>query len=95
MNELTRIPTFVDGLDAVLDGGIPQGHIIMVRGQPGTMKSTLTYHILHSNAAKDGLSGAYVSLEQSEQSFTDHIRQLGYDDLAQAGRIQFLGAPTF
>ena len=45
------IHTHIGKFDTILGGGIPEGHVILVNGAPGTMKSTLTYTILH-NAAK-------------------------------------------
>jgi KaiC/GvpD/RAD55 family RecA-like ATPase len=72
-----RIPTNVDGLDEILAGGIPEGHIVLVTGAPGTMKTSLTYHILHTNAAL-GTRGMYVSLEQSRASLLNHTEGLGY-----------------
>src|SRR5207244_910383 len=61
---MKRIPTKMEGLDDVLGGGIPDGGVVLVSGAPGTMKTSLTYHILHENAL-DGVRGLYVSLEQS------------------------------
>jgi circadian clock protein KaiC len=74
---MKRIPTNVDGLDEVLAGGIPEGHVVLVSGAPGTMKTSLTYHILHTNAVR-GTRGMYVSLEQSRASLMDHTEGLGY-----------------
>src|SRR5205823_1239634 len=39
--ETTKIRTYIDGLDEVLGGGLPAGHVVLVSGLPGTMKSTL------------------------------------------------------
>jgi len=44
---MKRIPTNVDGLDEVLGGGIPEGNIVLLSGAPGTMKTSLSYHVLH------------------------------------------------
>lgn len=74
---MKRILTDVDGLDEILGGGIPAGSIVLVSGAPGTMKSSLTYSILHLNALK-GTKGLYVSLEQSRSSLLDHTTGLGY-----------------
>jgi KaiC/GvpD/RAD55 family RecA-like ATPase len=74
---MRRIPTNVDGLDEVLAGGIPEGHVVLVSGAPGTMKTSLTFHILHTNA-REGVRGMYVSLEQSRASLVDHTEGLGY-----------------
>ena len=53
---MKRVVTNVEGLDELLGGGIPEGNIVLVSGAPGTMKTSLTYHILHTNAL-DGLRG--------------------------------------
>jgi len=45
-----RVKTHVDGLDELVGGGIPKGHVVLISGLPGTMKSSLTYAILHRNA---------------------------------------------
>lgn len=74
---MKRIPTNVDGLDEILGGGVPEGHVVLVSGAPGTMKTSLTFHILHSNA-RQGTRGMYVSLEQSRASLVDHTEGLGY-----------------
>ena len=74
---MKRIRTKMEGLDELLGGGIPEGSVVLVSGAPGTMKTSLTYHILHANAL-DGVRGLYVSLEQSRASLVDHTEGLGY-----------------
>src|SRR3990172_4715351 len=74
-----RIQTFIRGFDEALDGGIPEGHVVLVVGEPGTMKSSLTYSILYNNAKEEGNKGLYISLEQSRQSLLDHMEGLGFD----------------
>jgi predicted ATP-dependent serine protease len=34
-----RIPTGIAGLDDILGGGLPQGHLYLVEGDPGTGKN--------------------------------------------------------
>jgi len=72
-----RYRTYVDGFDENLNGGIPQGHTVIVAGAAGTMKSSLAYHILHMNAKRDGVNGLYISLEQSKQILTRQMEGLG------------------
>src|SRR5439155_845895 len=72
-----RVSTHIEGLDEILGGGIPEGNVVLVSGAPGTMKTSLTYHILHSSAL-DGSRGLYVSLEQGRASLIDHTEGLGY-----------------
>ena len=77
-----RIPTFVKGFDEQLEGGILTGSVVLVMGEPGTMKSSLAYSILHHNA-KQGKNGLYVSLEQSRKSVITQMASLGmvYDEV--------------
>src|SRR5712691_4901763 len=75
--KMRRVSTHIEGLDEVLGGGIPEGNVVLVSGAPGTMKTSLTYHILHSSALK-GSRGLYVSLEQGRASLIDHTEGLGY-----------------
>jgi KaiC/GvpD/RAD55 family RecA-like ATPase len=86
-----RIKTFVKGLDDQLQGGIPKGHVILLVGQPGTMKSSLAFSMLYNNAKRTGLSGVQVSLEQSRDSLVDNMKGLGMKlDSEIAKRISIL-----
>lgn len=86
---MKRVRTKMEGLDEVLGGGIPEGHVILVSGAPGTMKTSLTYHILHENAL-DGTRGLYVSLEQGRASLVDHTEGLGYRLEDTGGNLSIL-----
>ena len=70
------IHTHIDKFDTILGGGIPEGHVILVNGAPGTMKSTLTYTILHNAALYDGVSSMYFSLEQTRASILRQMARL-------------------
>ena len=74
-----RIGTFVKGLDKSMGGGIPAGSMVMIAGQPGTMKSSFAFHILYHNTAKANLRCVYVSLEQSRESLLMNMKGLGLD----------------
>src|SRR2546426_9188516 len=71
------IKTHIRGFDEdVLRGGIPQGHVVLVRGASGTMKSSLAYYVLYHNALA-GSPGLYVTLEQTAAGPLEHIAGLG------------------
>jgi len=72
-----RVPTFVEGLDDSLEGGIPWGHLVLIEGAPGTMKSSLAFSILLHNAAREGLHCLYVSLEERASSLLKQMGSLG------------------
>ncbi len=64
-----RIMTGMCELDRVLGGGLVQGTLILIGGDPGIGKSTLMLQALFG-ICRDGLKGLYVSGEES-------VRQLG------------------
>lgn len=74
---MDRIPTYVEGLDARMGGGVPKGHIVLIEGSAGCMKSSLTYSILFQNARKNGLSGLYLTIEQPRKDIEDQMVELG------------------
>jgi KaiC/GvpD/RAD55 family RecA-like ATPase len=74
-----RVPTYIEGFDEKMNGGIPRGHNILILGEPGTMKSSISFYILYKNALEKGLKGAYITLEQSREGLLDHIDSMGLD----------------
>jgi len=75
--------TYIRGFDEELGGGIPEGHIILISGTPGTMKSSVAYNILYNNIKREGSIGVYVSLEQSRENFLFQIESLGLHDIEE------------
>jgi KaiC/GvpD/RAD55 family RecA-like ATPase len=72
--------TYVEGLDNQMEGGIPKGHIVLISGPPGTMKSSVAYSILYNNARFEGVKGLFVCLEQTKKSLRFHMSKLGMAD---------------
>ena len=77
--EIEKLPTFVEGLDESLGGGLPVGHVILVSGLPGTMKSTLAYAVLYNNARERQAKALYVTLEQTRKSLETQMAAMGFD----------------
>lgn len=76
-----KYKTYIRGFDEELGGGIPEGHLILVSGTPGTMKSSVAYNILYNNIKHEGSVGIYVSLEQSRENLLFQIESLGQHDI--------------
>ena len=74
-----RVRTYIQGFDEKLSGGIPEGSVVLLCGEPGTMKSTLAFNVLYHNAMRESRNGVYVTLEQSREGLTHHLRQMGLD----------------
>lgn len=79
----TRIPR----LDDLLGGGIPKGHLVLLTGAPGTMKSTLAYTILYQ-AARDGVPGLFLSVEQSRRSLLRQMERMGMSEAVVKGKLK-------
>jgi len=77
---VTRLfKTYIRGFDEEIEGGIPQGHVVLVAGPPGTMKSSLAYSILYNNAVEEGVPGVYVTMEQDRESLEFQVTRMGLD----------------
>jgi len=85
--ETVKIETGIEGFDEVLGGGIPSGHVVLISGLPGTMKSSLAYAILHNNTRANGSKCLYVSLEQTKRSFYSQMESMGFDVKATEGGL--------
>jgi len=60
-----RLSTGIDGLDNILDGGLPANHIYLVEGEPGTGKTTLALQFLLEGARR-GDAVLYVTLSETK-----------------------------
>jgi circadian clock protein KaiC len=61
-----RVSTGISGLDDILNGGFPRGHLYLIEGDPGTGKTTVALQFLLSGLEK-GEPGLYVTLSESKQ----------------------------
>ncbi|MDA4122580.1 MAG: AAA family ATPase [Thaumarchaeota archaeon] len=79
-------------LDTFLSGGFPSGSLILVSGNPGTGKTTLTSSFLYEGSKRRGENGIYVSFSESKKSFYQNMAAIGMDfeKLEKAGHFRFL-----
>jgi len=76
--DMTRTPTGHEELDRVLGGGIVEGGVVLIGGDPGIGKSTLLLQALDS-LQRTGLSTLYVTGEESGAQVALRARRLGLD----------------
>jgi DNA repair protein RadA/Sms len=80
-----RSGTGLSELDRVLGGGLVHGSVVLIGGDPGIGKSTLLLQSLAIMTGPEGggLSGLYVTGEESPQQVSMRARRLGlpYEDL--------------
>ncbi len=68
-----RFATYIEGFDDKLQGGIPRDSVVLLVGEPGTMKSSVAFNFLYHNAVNDKAKGLYITLEQSTNSLSQHM----------------------
>lgn len=86
-----RLSTGVDGLDRMMDGGVPEGHALLVAGATGTGKSVLARQFIAAGAARDE-AAVLVVFEENIAEYTVRARKLGVDldDLMQRRKLETL-----
>lgn len=73
---MLRRSTGIEELDRVLGGGVVEGSLILVGGDPGIGKSTLLTQV-SANIAQSGARVLYVSGEESARQIKMRARRLG------------------
>ena len=76
-SDVARTPTGIDELDRVLGGGIVEGGVVLIGGDPGIGKSTLLLQAL--DALARSMKTLYVSGEESGAQVALRSRRLGLD----------------
>jgi DNA repair protein RadA/Sms len=76
--DVQRTPTGQDELDRVLGGGMVEGAVVLIGGDPGIGKSTLLLQALDS-MQRGGQSTLYVTGEESGAQVALRSRRLGLD----------------
>jgi circadian clock protein KaiC len=74
----TRLSTGIPGLDDILHGGLPEGHLYLVEGNPGSGKTTFGLQFLLAGVAA-GEPTLYVTLAESRAELEQAGSSHGFD----------------
>jgi circadian clock protein KaiC len=74
-----RVSTGIKGLDDMLGGGFLPGSMALVRGAPGTGKTSLALQFLISGTTKQKEPGLLISFEEFPSSLHRDAESLGWD----------------
>jgi KaiC/GvpD/RAD55 family RecA-like ATPase len=88
--QISRVATFIENLDENMQGGVPKGHLVLLAGAPGTMKSSIAYSILYQNALRGGTKSLYMTLEQSREGLNQQMESMGMDPENVRGTVTVL-----
>jgi circadian clock protein KaiC len=84
-----RLSTGISGLDEVLHTGLLSGRAYLVRGGPGTGKTTFGLHFLAAGIAK-GEQVLYITLGEPAEQIRLNAEQLGFNSQEIAFSISAL-----
>jgi circadian clock protein KaiC len=74
-----RVKTGIAGLDEMLAGGLMKGSAVLIKGAPGTGKTTLALQFLHHGASVENEAGLLVTFEEFPHSLHRDAQSLGWD----------------
>ncbi len=74
-----RVKTGIVGLDEMLSGGLLEGSTTLVRGAPGTGKTTLGIQFLYSGIVDESERGLLISFEEFPSSLHRDALSFGWD----------------
>lgn len=81
----------IKGLDDILGGGVPQGHMVLISGNTGTGKTMFGMHFLRQGIV-DGENAVFVALEEPIEQVKKTALSHGWDfnRNEKEGRISFI-----
>jgi len=93
-----RVPTGIDGLDPLIEGGFPRGSLVLLAGNPGTGKTVFGMQFLYKGAENYSENGIYVSFAENEDTIVHNISKLFGRDLRKReeeyGKVKILDFTT-
>jgi len=83
--------TWIDGLDEMLGGGLPDKSVILVEGEPGSGHDLLAQQILYKCALKEE-NVAYFTTQRAPEILREDFETFGWDikSLEKTGHWKFI-----
>ncbi|MFP4161296.1 MAG: circadian clock protein KaiC [Ectothiorhodospira sp.] len=84
--------TGIQGLDFVLQGGLPEGRPTLVRGGPGTGKTVIALTFLCHGIRERGENGVLITFDESPAALVHHAQGFGFaaEEYLRDGRLRIL-----
>jgi circadian clock protein KaiC len=96
MIKTERVPTGIQGLDQVIEGGLPKGRSFLVTGDPGTGKTIFALQFL-MEGLKRGEKCIFVSADEGPIDVMEQAASLGWDlePYVESKALAILNAGTY
>lgn len=91
-SDIDRITLGIEGLDAMIRGGVPARSLMVAIGSAGTGKTTLGLQFL-AEGLRNGERAVYITLEESRQRVIRSATEKGfaYDEYTEDGDLAVVG----
>ena len=76
---MNRVRTGVQGLDELIQGGIPEGSTVLISGGAGTCKTILGMTYIYEGAKQYKEPGLYVTLEENKRNIMWNMQSFSWD----------------
>jgi len=88
---MERVKTGVDGLDDLIEGGLPRDTVTLVSGPPGSGKTILCYQFL-SKGLESGDKCLFLTLDKKVEKLITQAKELGFNfqSAVENGRLKFI-----
>ncbi|MBS3816947.1 MAG: AAA family ATPase [Candidatus Thermoplasmatota archaeon] len=92
--ERERCVTGIDGLDTILNGGIPRGNSVLITGSCGTGKTTLSLEYLVHGALEEE-NCLFISVTEASDKMLNNVVPYDFFDesLIEEGYLSFVDMP--
>ena len=86
-----RISTGTDGLDDLLDGGLPEDRLYIVSGPPGSGKTTLSAQFV-TEGTRNNEKCIYLTMHETRSELVNDMSNFtfGFDKAVQSQKLRFM-----
>jgi len=91
-----RVPTGIDGLDPLIEGGFLRGDVILLAGGTGSGKTIFSTQFICYGATQHGEKGVYATFEEDAKTLKRNMLRFGFDfeRLERKGLIKVVDLET-
>lgn len=76
---IERVPTGIEGLDDLMEGGVEKGSSVLLLGSAGSGKTLFGLQFLYRGAKDHGEPGIFISFEEDRESLFRHSSHFNWD----------------
>ena len=91
-----RVPTGIEGLDILIEGGFLRGDVILVAGGSGSGKTIFSTQFIYNGALQYDEKGVYATFEEDSKTLKRNMLRFGFDleKLEKEGTVKVIDLET-